>query len=88
MHIKQRLKLAVGRVRQWAGPAFKIQRGGSYEEYVKTQRAGFEAKRAVVFARPENIAAIAAYATARGPVRSVLCHGTRNGVTRHEKLPP
>ena len=79
MHWKQRVKLAVGRVRQWAGPAIKIQPSGSYDEYVRTQRAGFEAKRATVFARAENIAAIADYAAARGPVRSVLCHGTRNG---------
>lgn len=79
MQIKQFVKLAIGRVRQWSGPAFAIQRVGTYDEYVRTQRAGFESKRATVFARPENIAAIADYAAARGPVRSVLCHGTRNG---------
>ncbi len=79
MQIKQFVKLAIGRVRQWSGPAFAIQRVRTYDEYVRTQRAGFEAKRATVFARPENIAAIASYAAARGPVRSVLCHGTRNG---------
>lgn len=58
MHWKQRVKLAVGRVRQWAGPAIKIQQAGSYDDYVRTQRAGFEAKRATVFARPENIAVV------------------------------
>lgn len=79
MQIKQVAKLAVGRIKQAIGPAVKRQPAGAYADYVATQKAGFQAKRATVFARPENIAAIAAWAQSRGPVRSVLCHGTRNG---------
>lgn len=79
MQLKQRVKLAVGRIKQWTGPATKLQPVGSYADYLKTQRAGYEAKRHTVFARAENITAIAEHATRRNPVRTVLCHGTRNG---------
>ena len=48
--------------------------------YRETQTAGNKRKIAQVFAVEANIACIAAYAEAcAGPVRSVLCHGTRNG---------
>lgn len=79
MHAKQLTHLALGRVRQWVGPAVRLHQPGTYDDYVRTQRAGFDAKRNTVFARSENIKTIADYATDRGHVRSVLCHGTRNG---------
>ena len=79
MDFKQRVKLAVGRVRQMMEPPIKQENITDYAAYLKTQREGYAAKINTVFVREENIVAIANYALSRSPVRSVLCHGTRNG---------
>lgn len=74
-----RAKTTLERVRQLFGPPIKSAYISSYEDYVKTQKEGFKAKIDTVFVQQVNIAAIASYSLSRGPVASVLCHGTRNG---------
>lgn len=49
-----------------------------YEAYRRIQTEGNKRKLTTVFVQQEVISALADYATARGPVRRVICHGTRN----------
>ena len=51
-------------------------RYASYAEYVKAQRKGYEKKKDRVWARSENIAALADMI---GPCDTGICHGVRGG---------
>ena len=51
---------------------------GSYKEYVKAQRKGYQKKKDRVWAREENIKAISDYLKDHG-VMSGICHGVRGG---------
>lgn len=77
--IKQSVKKIVNRVRALMEPSVKRADGVSYDRYREIQNEGFQRKIDVVFVREANIAHLARYAMARGDVKSVLCHGTRNG---------
>ncbi len=77
--IKQSLKKIIGRARELVEPSVKRQGDIDYATYRKIQNDGFNKKIDVVFVKEPNIAHIARYAARRGPVGSVLCHGTRNG---------
>lgn len=49
-----------------------------YETYRRVQEEGNKRKLTSVFVLENVIHGIAEYAQAKGPVRHVLCHGTRN----------
>lgn len=62
------------------GPQIRLAKYRDYETYRQTQQAGNEKKLQSVWAREGNIQFIAQYARDHiADVRSVLCHGTRNG---------
>lgn len=68
------------RVRGALGPGTRLLTYPDYDTYRAIQQRGNEQKLGRVWAREPNIACIARYAESRmGPVRTVLCHGTRNG---------
>lgn len=76
--IKHRLKNLIGRARLLIDPPLK-RSAMDYATYRKVQNDGFNQKIDVVFVKEANVAHIARYASARGTISSVLCHGTRNG---------
>jgi len=66
--------------REMLGHRTRLLKPANYAAYRATQIEGNRRKLGHVFAHEANIAVIAAYAENRiGSVRSVLCHGVRNG---------
>jgi SAM-dependent methyltransferase len=77
--IKDGIKRLVNRVRDLVEPPLRQAEGIDYATYRRIQNEGFQRKIDVVFVKQANVEHICRFALSRGPVASVLCHGTRNG---------
>lgn len=82
-HEKDFYRETLGRLQVKDKGEFKLvsyERDGvfDYETYRQVQTEGNKRKLTSVFVQEDVIRGIAQYANARGPVRRVLCHGTRN----------